>query len=233
MCKNNQTPQLRKGLSRWHDMATQLMRFISSTIWLMAGSMAILIGAVAGITWYLNKNNDIGVSDNSEELITPTQIRSIESIGQWEFLAVSDEEMVDTVRHGFFGDDELIRIYYGTVRLGIDMSKLEKDWIHREGDSLVCKLPASNILDDKFIDEARTRSVYEEGEWSAKDREDMYQRAHEAMKRRALTDTNRSKAWDNANLQVKQLFNAMGIKRIRIDIGVCQPRYPDHVVKVK
>ena len=37
-------------------------------------------------------------SSNAIDL-TPAQIRSIERIGQWEFLAIDDEELVDTIRH--------------------------------------------------------------------------------------------------------------------------------------
>lgn len=32
---------------------------------------------------------------------SPTQVESIENIGQWEFLSVSDEELIDTIRRGF------------------------------------------------------------------------------------------------------------------------------------
>lgn len=59
---------------------------------------------------------------------TPTQIQSIKDIGEWEFLSVSLEELTDTVRKGFISDDELSRIYYGTLRLGINMHQLEPGW---------------------------------------------------------------------------------------------------------
>ena len=68
------------------------------------------------------------VSDNNID-ITPQQIQSIKAIGQWEFLAVNDELMVDTTRKGIFSDDHLVRIYYGTLRLGIDMHRVKTGWI--------------------------------------------------------------------------------------------------------
>lgn len=89
--------------------------------------------------------------------LTPTQIKSIESIGEWEFLAVSDEEIVDTVSHGFFGDSELIRIYYGTLRMGIDLRQARKGWIRLEGDTVCADLPPVRLLGNEFIDEARPR----------------------------------------------------------------------------
>ena len=53
-----------------------------------------------------------------EQYATPTQITAMKEIGEWEFLVVHDEELVDTVRKGVFTDDSLIRIYYGTYALG-------------------------------------------------------------------------------------------------------------------
>ena len=46
--------------------------------------------------------------------ISDAQITSIRNIGEWEFMSINDEEIVDTIRRGFFGDDQLARIYYGT-----------------------------------------------------------------------------------------------------------------------
>ena len=80
--------------------------------------LAVMIG---GALYWLNKDNTVDVVTEEKTTLSPTQVESIEAIGQWEFLAISDEELVDTVRRGFFGDDQLVRIYYGTLRLGIDM----------------------------------------------------------------------------------------------------------------
>ena len=81
------------------------------------------------------------IEQNDSIDITPMQIRSIESIGEWEFLTINDEELVDTVRKGFFGDDELVRIFYGTLRLGINMKQAQDGWLAMDGDSLRPVLP--------------------------------------------------------------------------------------------
>ena len=52
-------------------------------------------------------------------------------------LAINDEELVDTVRKSIFVDRELVRIYYGTLRLGIDLHKAKPQWLHVENDSIV------------------------------------------------------------------------------------------------
>ena len=85
---------------------------------------------------FFEKNNtlDIGVDDAISD--TPTQIESIRNIGEWEFLSVSNEELVDTVRKGLFSDDHLVRIYYGTLRLGINMHQANPHWLTVSGDTI-------------------------------------------------------------------------------------------------
>ena len=91
------------------------------------------------------------VTDEGIQL-TPEIVESIKGIGQWEFLSIADEEMVDTVRKGFFSDDQLARIYYGTVRLGIHIDKTKEGWIESKGDSVSVLLPPIELLDSQFID---------------------------------------------------------------------------------
>lgn len=146
--------------------------------------------------------------------VTPEQIESIRAIGEWEFLSVSDEEMVDTVRRGFFSDDRLARIYYGTMRLGIDMRELTSDRITVIGDTVTILMPPIRLLDDNFIDEARTRAFHESGRWSADDREAMYRRAAARMKQKGLTQENISSAETNADVQLRDMMKAMGFATV-------------------
>lgn len=146
--------------------------------------------------------------------ITPEQIESIRAIGEWEFLSVSDEEIVDTVRRGFFSDDRLARIYYGTMRLGIDMRELTSDRIMVSGDTVTILMPPIRLLDDNFIDEARTRAFHESGRWSADDREAMYRRAAARMKQKGLTQENIRSAETNADVQLRDMMKAMGFATV-------------------
>ncbi len=79
----------------------------------------LVVAAVVGLL-RLTKNDHLSFGTDPEIDVTPTQIVSIKAIGEWEFLSVSAEELVDTVRKGLFSNDELARIYYGTLRLGVD-----------------------------------------------------------------------------------------------------------------
>lgn len=147
---------------------------------------------------------------------TPVQIAKIRSIGQWEFLSVSDEELVDTVRKGFFDDDELARIYYGTLRLGIDLQEAGDDLLTLDGDTLQALLPPVKLLDQNLLDEARTKTFYEDGRWTEADRKALTERARQQMLRRCMTPSNLRSAEQNATIQVGKMLEAMGYKYVRV-----------------
>lgn len=149
--------------------------------------------------------------------ITPSQIRSIEQIGEWSFLEINDEELIGTVRHGFFSDDELVRIYYGTLRLGINLKEAHEGWLAMQNDTLCAILPPVRLLDNNFIDETRTRSFIETGKWTHHDRKAMYNRAVQRMRRRCLTKKNYQLARDNARVQFEQMLRSMGYDKVRVE----------------
>lgn len=181
--------------------------------------LTILALILAGTLYWLNKDNTVSVTTEEQTTLSPTQVESIEAIGEWEFLAISNEELVDTVRRGFFGDDQLVRIYYGTLRLGINMKDVKEGWIqaNAEKDSIVCTLPPIRLLDNNFIDEARTRSFFEEGKWTGADRQALYDRAYAQMKKRCLTTANIRIAQRNARQQFRDMFKAMGFPNARVE----------------
>ena len=179
---------------------------------------AILLVLIAIFLWAKNVSKDNYIEMGSSEAIdpTPTQIQSIKDIGEWEFLSVSAEEMVDTIRKGFFKDDELVRIYYGTLRLGINMHQVEPGWIVTKGDSIELTLPKVGLLDKDFIDEAKTKSFYESGKWSNKDREALYQKAYRQMIQHCLTKENLAAAQANGEEQMRNMMQQLGYKDIVI-----------------
>ena len=178
----------------------------------------VLIAVVAIFFWVRSafKGNylELGTNDNIEP--TPTQIQSIRDIGEWEFLSISAEEMVDTVRKGIFTDDELVRIYYGTLRLGINMQHLSDSAITVKGDSLEVVLPKVGLLDKDFIDESKTKPFYESGKWSPQAHDALYQKAHRQMLTHCLTPENITAAQSNAESQVSNLFKSLGYKNVTL-----------------
>ena len=89
--------------------------------------LLILVLIAVVVLWMKSCNGpilDIETSNPENKiLISPEEIRSIEDIGQWVFLNVESEEIVDTTRRHFFrSDDALSRIYVCNMRFGIDMN---------------------------------------------------------------------------------------------------------------
>lgn len=175
-----------------------------------------LVVIIGGCLYWWNKDNHVEGGSVGETMLSPTQIKSIESIGQWEFLSVSDEELVDTTRHGFFGDDKLVRIYYGTLRLGIDMKDVKEGWMEADKDTIVCTLPPIKLLDNNFIDEAKTKSFFETGKWTGQDRQAMYERAYRSMKKRCLSSSNTTTAENNAQSQFFKMLKTMGFSNVKV-----------------
>ncbi len=178
----------------------------------------VLLAIILVLWWLLftEKDNHLSLEVNSDINVTPEQIQRIKAIGEWEFLSISDEELVDTVRKGLFKDDQLVRIYYGTLRLGVNLQHVKDGWIKTQGDSISVTLPKVGLLDEQFIDEARTKAFYESGKWTPKDREALYHKAHRQMKAHCLTPQNLKSAENNADTQFRRMMKAMGYNNIII-----------------
>ena len=186
-------------------------------IYIALGLVAVIV--VAGLVWRLIdevKDAKIEVVSDNKIDITPEVIQSIKSIGEWEFLSIADEEMVDTIRKGIFSDDHLVRIYYGQLSIGVNMHKVGPRWIEATGDSVTVTLPKVELLDNDFIDEARTKSFYESGRWSAADREAMYRRAYSMMKRNCLNTKNIRAAEMNAEAQMTNIMKGLGFRAVTV-----------------
>lgn len=186
-------------------------------IYVTLGLVAVIV--VAGLVWRLIdevKDAKLEVVSDNKIDISPEVVRSIKSIGEWEFLSIADEEMVDTIRKGIFSDDHLVRIYYGQLSLGVNMHKVGPRWIEAVGDSVTVTMPKVELLDNDFIDEARTKSFYESGKWSAADREAMYRRAYALMKKNCLTPKNIRTAQNNAESQMQNVMKSLGFRVVTI-----------------
>ena len=169
-----------------------------------------IIAAVVVLTagyWLVNSlsHTEVTVDVDDEINLTPEQITSIKQIGEWEFLAVANEELVD-----------MVRIYYGTVRLGINMRQVQPGWIRTQGDSIAVVLPKVGLLDRDFIDEGRTKSFFESGKWSHKDREALFNKAYRQMLDHCLTPENLQNARLNGEAQFRKMMRSMGYEHVSI-----------------
>lgn len=185
----------------------------SCLIW----SLIVLAIAVSIVIFVARLKRD-HIETSTDQIInpTPTLIRSMQNIGEWEFLAIADEELIDTVRPGIFTNDELVRIYYGTLRLGVNMHKTTPGWLTARNDTLFARIPRIELLDNNFIDEGLTKSFYESGTWTDKDRADLYDRAYQQMKKRCLTPANIKTAEASCSTQFTKIFKALGYEKVSI-----------------
>lgn len=201
--------------------ASWLSRQLMQPLWLII-AVAALIVAAAIVTHDCRRDAAAGLLDmeltaDTTIDITPQQVRSIERIGKWEFLSIADEELIDTTRNRIIGpDDHLARIYHGTLRLGIDLARCRPGWLLAHGDSVSLTVPHIQLLNTRFIDEARTVAFYESGTWTPADKEAMYQRAAARMRARALTPDNRRLAQDNARRQLTALMRSFGFNVVEV-----------------
>lgn len=197
-----------------------VVRHLARWWWLWL--VAVIMAATAYVLRSLRENPPVRLEVKRDTRIdvSAEEVRSIRDIGQWEFLSVSTEELVEWSRQRTFCTDRLVRIYSGTLRLGIDLKAASADWFTSLPDSVArLKLPAVSLLDANFIDEARTRSFYEKGTCPPEARTQLYEQARRQMLRRCLTPQNRRKAEENAREQFTKVFTALGFKRVDITFG--------------
>ena len=190
-----------------------LLSFTSILIYFL-----VVLLAVGIVAWLLHaiKQTEVSIVTDQHIDLTPEQVTSIKAIGEWEFLAIANEELVDTVRKGLVKDDHLTRIYYGTIRLGINMHQVKPGWIAPSGDSIEVTLPKIGLLDRDFIDEARTKSFFENGSWSHEDREKLYQQAYRKMLAHCLTPENLQSARQNGEAQFRNMMKTLGYEHVLI-----------------
>lgn len=155
--------------------------------------------------------------ESKEQIEMSTEITSIKEIAEWEFLTVEVEEFEDTViPRMIITDDQFVRIYKGTARLGVDMKEADSNWVACSGDTATLLLPQIKILDENIIDDMQTRTFYESGKMTPAIKEALYEKAKRDMRKRALSDENVAAAKENAKAQFSYMFHSMGYSTVNI-----------------
>ena len=101
-----------------------------------------LILILGGAFYWLTKDNEVSVVQEDKTTLSPTQVESIENIGQWEFLSVSDEELIDTIRREQNPRAHFARLEVGAVNeisdyeVGNDTYKLCRKNNKRDSDKI-------------------------------------------------------------------------------------------------
>ena len=177
--------------------------------------LVALIGYGAMVAYRTLTNSNDAVEKPIEQ--SPEEIVRLQAIGQWEFLSVEAEELVERHYSGLMSERDLVCIYRGTLRIGVDMRKLPSDWVEMKERSAILHLPQPSLLDEDFLDESRTTVFFEQGSFRPEERDAMRTEAKEKMKKRAMTAENLSIARRNAEAQFQKLFLAMGYEDVVVE----------------
>lgn len=202
------------------DLTDKIFDFFVRFSKLIIGLLLLtVIVVVAGVAYFFYgvKSSTASLAVNEKIDNTPICVERLRQIGEWEFLCVSNEEIVDTTRKRLFKDDELTRIYTGNLRIGVDMREMKDDAIQLQGDTIVVNLPEVKLLDEKFIDEAATKSFYESGRWTGADYELLYKKAQRQMKEHCLTKENLHTARENGKSQMRKMLEAVGVEKFIVN----------------
>ena len=211
--------QRNKRRSRWELLLSVPVFLIGKLVgFVVKYPYVFLVGLIAVVVVFFahrfSSTSEIKVEHTEQIGRTPNHITQIKAIGQWEALHISCEEMVDTTEEHFFGDKNLIKIYRGTLIIGLDFADAKKDWFTARGDTAFLRLPKVRLLNTRFIDEARTRTFYEKGNWDERVNEVLYEKARKAMLARNFTSTQINVATDNIHRQFESMFLSFGYKTI-------------------
>ena len=177
--------------------------------------LVALIGYGAMMAYRTLTNSNDAVEKPIEQ--SPEEIMRLQAIGQWEFLSVEAEELVERHYSGLMSERDLVCIYRGTLRIGVDMRKLPSDWVEMKERSAILHLPQPSLLDENFLDESRTTVFFEQGVFRPEERDAMRTEAKDKMKKRAMTTENLSIARRNAEAQFQKLFLAMGYEDVVVE----------------
>lgn len=177
--------------------------------------LVALIGYGAMVAYRTLTNSNDAVEKPIEQ--SPEEIMRLQAIGQWEFLSVEAEELVERHYSGLMSERDLVCIYRGTLRIGVDMRKLPSDWVEMKERSAILHLPQPSLLDENFLDESRTTVFFEQGVFRPEERDAMRTEAKDKMKQRAMTAENLSIARRNAEAQFQKLFLAMGYEDVVVE----------------
>lgn len=178
-------------------------------------SISIGVVVLIAIFFAVKFHSTPAVTIERNDKITPTPniITEVKKIGKWEFLSVKIEELVDTTK-GVLFKDQLSALYTGTLRYGIDFSKTQSNWFIQNGDSVVAFLPKVTLLDNYFLDEAATKTVFETGSFTPNDRRDMRERAITQILAKSEKAGYKNEAQREAKEQIARFLQNLGIKNI-------------------
>lgn len=187
--------------------------------WRQVGILAAVLAVIGIAAYYVHTFRGrslslLTVTHNDKIEVTPEEILAMKDIAQWEFLSIDTEELVEHHEAHTFGDYHLVKIFRGRVSMGVDMTAAGEGWFQDSLSTAIVTLPPITILDDHFIDEARTTTFYEKGRFSAAVKQRLYAKAERAMMSRAMSPGNIQEAESAARDHFSRILQAFGFKEV-------------------
>ena len=200
----------------------QFLLYVLVKFWKLWVMLALILGTAYLLrgcrdTKLAGGSNSLSIQHKKNIDITPEEVRDIRRLGQFETLAVETEELVELHRAGILRDQQIARIYVGTLRLGTDLEKAREDWFTVSGDTARLTVPRIGLLSEEFIDDTHTRPFYESGQWTAEDKETLYEQAREKMRDRCLTPQTLEEARRNCSAQLSGICFALGFRFVIVN----------------
>ncbi len=226
--KNNSGKRKRRTPeTRWEKCLDAMQRFGLMMLsywklWLMIAAVICVAFLLRGfrdsrVAQALEKPVDLRVEQKKNIDVSPEEIRAVRNIGEFEFLRVETEELAELTETGVLRDKQIARIYSGTLRIGFNLSDVPDNWFEARGDTAVLNVPRLRLLDSNFIDETRTRPLYEKGTWRPEAYETLYKQARKKMIDRVLTPARFRSARQNATEKLSRIFLDLGFNNVIIN----------------
>jgi hypothetical protein len=123
--------------------------------------------------------------------------------------------MQSNVNYGDLYTKKLGIIIKGYLHAGVDFSKLKKEDITVQNDSVAIKLPPAEIL-TAIVNPSDTEIFIEQGSWSLDDVNKAKQKGRDALINKATEKGIFSKANERATIVVSQLLKNFGFKKVAV-----------------
>lgn len=180
-------------------------------------TVKVLTGMACGIALFMSIPDIIDKFNKPLVSVdTASQIEEIRSIKILEVARYECEELYEYKREGKIIDDELIKIYYGKLMLGIDFGKIKDDCLKKDGTTAHITLPDIELLNrGKVLDFSRT---FDQSGWvDNKLRQEAAKAAEEYIITKYITPETKEKARQAAVVYVDNLLKGLGYTDVVVE----------------
>lgn len=148
----------------------------------------VVIGAICGVAIFFGMHKLWHQADRPLVVVdTPSQIEEIRQIRELEVAHFDCEELYEYKREGRIYDDELTKVYYAKLKIGIDLREVKESDIEKDGKKIKITLPDVKLLNEgKILDFSRTFS--ESGDIDNQLRRDASKAAEEWIVEKYVTE---------------------------------------------